>query len=308
MSDEYIDQVINEVFNKPPSPIENKSEPQPEANLESTQEAEAEAQPIENDETEVVEEDAQTNDESDDESDDQSDEREQSEDKREKFSKKAENALSRKKKQLANLRDKYAALEARARELEQLQAQNAPQNQGAPREEDFENYGDYLKAVAVHEFKQAQEVEQKKALEAQFHEQQQQQVMAKAQYVADKAKDAMKSIPDFKALYAENVDTIESLPKVVEEAFLDLDEPALAFYALAKENDGAGLEKLTDPNLSYKDVLKTLINAQLRGQDLAKRKPIPKAAAPIESLKGTGNYTKPLHHQSAEELMKWINS
>lgn len=216
------------------------------------------------------------------------------------FPKKAVNALSRRDKQIGKLQAQLAAERAELAKYRE-QAAKTPQE---PKEEAYDNYGEFLEAKARMKFEQEQSQKNKQLEEQATQQQKEAWVSERSDYAIEKAKSAIESIPDYKQLFMENADILQSLPKHVEEAFYEADEPALAFYALAKEGK---LDALL--NMSPARVALEIGRAELRGEALSKAKPVTKAPTPIQGLKGTGNSTKTINENSTwEELDKWLKT
>lgn len=214
------------------------------------------------------------------------------------FPKKAVNALSRRDKQIGKLQAQLAADRA---ELAKYREVQKPVD-NSPKEQSFDNYGEFLKAVARHEAKQelSQNAEQQKkqtvtAQDEAWH-------VERTEYTTNKAKQAMDTIPDYKQLFMENADILQSLPPHIERAFYESDSPELAFYALAKEGK---LDALLD--MSPQRAAIEIGKAEVRGEALSKAKQITKAPAPIEGLRGTGSSSKTLETMSSKELLEWVN-
>lgn len=213
------------------------------------------------------------------------------------FPKKAVNALSRRDKQIGKLQAQLAADRA---ELAKYREQQKPVD-NSPKEESFDNYGEYLKAVARHEAKQElsetskqQETQATTAQDEAWHAE-------RTEYISQKAKDAIENIPDYKQLFMENADILQSLPPHIERAFYELDSPEMAFYALAKEGKLDAILEMSPVRAAAE-----LGKAEVRGEALSKAKQITKAPAPIEGLKGVGSSTKTLDTMSSKELLDWV--
>ena len=219
------------------------------------------------------------------------------------FPKKAVNALSRRDRQIGKLRAEQQQLHA---ELQRLKAQAQPQEQSNsqrpsdyPDEDKFDNYGDFLKAVARYEARQEM-AEGSKRQQQEFQSIQEQQWVAKREAeIADQASEAASSIPDFAQTIAEYSDVIDSFPPQLERLFLECEEPAMAFYALAKEGKLEDLIHMTP----YRAAME-IGRAQDRGSALSQRKPITKAPAPIAPAKGIGSTGKSLADMDASEMLK----
>lgn len=215
------------------------------------------------------------------------------------FPKKAVNALSRRDKQIGKLQAQLAAERAELAKYREQQAK-APQ---LPSEESFDNYGEYLKAKNRAEFEQEQSEKTRQQQERQLSQQREQWIAERTDYAIDKAQKAIQSIPEYKQLLVENADIVNSFPDHVANAFYEADEPALAFLALAKEGKLDALLQMSPSRVAIE-----IGKAEIRGEALSKAKPVTKAPAPLEGLKGTGGSTKTLDTMNHEQLMAWVDS
>lgn len=216
------------------------------------------------------------------------------------FPKKAVNALSRRDKQIGKLQAQLAAERAELAKYREQQAKTPKDN--APDENAFDNYGEYLKAVARYEAKQELSQTSKQQKEAESAAQEEAWISERSAYASERAVKAVETIPDYKQLFMENADVLQSLPPHVERAFLEADAPELAFYALAKEGR---LEALL--NMSPSKAAIEIGRAELRGEALSKAKPVTRAPAPVAGVKGASGTTKTLDTMNSSELMKWFN-
>ena len=216
------------------------------------------------------------------------------------FPKKAVNALSRRDKQIGKLQAQLAAERAEVAKYREQQIKSPADT--SPKEESFDNYGEYLKAIVRHEAQQELSQNSKKQEEQATTAQQEAWHAERTEYVTSKAQKAMETISDYKQLFMENSDILQSLPPHIERAFYELDSPELAFYALAKEGR---LDAILD--MSPVRAAAELGKAEIRGETLSKAKQITKAPSPIEGLKGTGSSTKSLDTMSSKELLDWVN-
>ena len=218
------------------------------------------------------------------------------------FPKKAVNALARRDKKISKMQAEHAANLSELHKFRE-QAQKA-EIADAPKEDAFDNYGDYLKAVARHEMKQETSAESQKQQEAQFAEKEQAYVAERETYATEKALAAIAEVPEYKQLVIENADVLQSLPPHLERAFLEADEPAYAFLALAKEG---ALESLSD--MSPARAAMEIGKAEVRGAAMAQKKEITKAPAPIAQVRGTGKVNKSINdNPSSDDVMKWLKS
>ncbi len=222
------------------------------------------------------------------------------------FPKKAINALSRRDKQIGKLRaqEQYLRQEL-AKYQEQAQkpkSGNSPEAYDGPVEDDFETYGEFIKAVAKHEARkelaQGAEQNQKSQQSAQIDAWKSE----REQFVADKANELIAENPEYQDLVLENADLLDSFPEHLEHAFLEADNGALAFVVLAKEGK---LESLM--SMSPAKAIMEIGRAQDRGINQAKPKQISKAPPIISSAKGNSPVGKSLDNMSGEEMMKKLN-
>lgn len=222
------------------------------------------------------------------------------------FPKKATRALERRNKKINKLRSEKFELEQRLREFElnnqNKQVQQWQPNSGAePKEDDFENYADYLKALGAYEVRQeyAQREQQ-----SQFERELQSQtnwVNDNVKRVDARVAQAVETIPDLNGLYLENQDVIEGYSDATKYAFLEAERPELAFYAFAKEGRLEELDSYSPTRLAREIAL-----AEIRGEKLSKNRPISKAPAPIKPLKTGGTRAKSLSDMSPTELLEYL--
>lgn len=233
------------------------------------------------------------------------------------FPKKAVNAISRRDKQIFEMKQREAQLKA---DIAKLQA-TAPKPDDAPKEDQFTHYGEFLKAKAIHDFKEQQTKEAEAAKTQELSEVQKKWVTEREGYIEGKAKEAATKLPDYFDVMKENMDLIAKFSPAVERAFYEADNAPMAFYALGKEG------KLEDLNtMSPFQVAATIARAEDRGlamfskaapegneQSVAEipAKPaieISKAPKPLTPNKGSGSTEKPLDKMTASELLEFVNS
>lgn len=219
------------------------------------------------------------------------------------FPKKAVNAISRRDRQIGKLRAEQQQLQA---ELAQLRAQVKPQEQSNnqrpsdyPDEDKFDNYGDFLKAVARYEARQ-ELAEGNKRQQQEYQTIQEQQWIAKRETeIAEQATEVAASIPDFGQTISEYSDVIDSFPPYLERLFIECENAPLAFYTLAKEGKLEGLIHMSP----YRAAME-IGRAMDRGLAISQRKVITKAPTPIAPARGTGQSGRSLTELSGEELLK----
>lgn len=224
--------------------------------------------------------------------------------------KKADNRISRLEKSRAKkdwqLSEQGKQLEALRKEIEGFKQSNQPKNK-EPDENDFDNYGDYLKAVA--RYKPQQENQPEKAVDPKKIEEQAYATAKEAvhyeqrvNHVAQQAQKAMAESPELQQLFADNEDILDSFPPQIEKVFLDADNAPAAFYALTKEGKLELLAQMNPTQAAY-----TIAQAQIRGEQMMKAAKVSKAPAPITGAKGASQSGKPLGQQSWSELKKNLN-
>lgn len=214
------------------------------------------------------------------------------------FPKKAVNAISRRDKQIAKLKAELAEFKS----MQEKAKAESDYKSSAPNEDDFDNYGDYLKAQILHELgnnsQQKQEPQQytpEQQAQAQWYQERESQVATKAQEYS-------KSNPEFANLINEYSDVLDTIPPQVERLFFELNDASAAFYALAK--DGL-LENVVamSPAMAASHILQ----AEKRGIEYLQTKKVTSAPAPIRSAKGAGKHTKTVNSMSGEELLNWLD-
>jgi len=196
------------------------------------------------------------------------------------FPKKAVNAISRRDKQIKKMRDEMAAYKAELERFRQSQT-SQPKVDDAPKEESFNNYGDFLEAKILHKLQKEaagkNEAQQKQQPEVSYEAQM--WVEERRESVQEKASEYMQSIPDYKDVFMEYGSIADELPEHVQMAFLEADDAPLAFYNLAKEGRLESLATMSP----YKAAMEI---ARAQKPVGAPKQTISKAPAPISSAKG----------------------
>ncbi len=228
------------------------------------------------------------------------------------FPKKAVNAISRRDKIIEKERANKAALQA---ERDALQAeiakikssntQKGGNDDGRPKEEDFDTFAEYLKADLLFELERNQATQRAESENSRKQEQLTQQQLAynaqREQVIVAKGNEYVKSIPDFQSTLVENADIADEFPAHVVQAFYEADDGALAFYNLAKEGR---LEELATMN-PYKAAME-IARAESKKPVLNK---ITNAATPIAPVKGSGGAgSQNLGSMSYSDLKKFLAS
>lgn len=222
----------------------------------------------------------------------------------EKFPKKAERALERRNKKINKLRAEKAELEKELNDFRARpqQTEDKPiEGLQEPREDDFEDYAEYLVAKGEYNVKRENVAMEQEFKQRQAFESQQQWVSERAKYVDERAAKAVESIPELDGLYHENQDIIEGYQDSTKLGFLTVEKPEMAFYALATEGKLEELDSMNPVQLGY-----TLRDAEIRGEEMSKARPQSKAPAPIQPAKGTGTRSKTLDDMSPSELLAYL--
>lgn len=181
---------------------------------------------------------------------------------------------------------------------------NQPNKADGPQEDQFDNYGDYLKAVARYEAKQELAQSQPKPQEQpQVSVQEQVWVAKREDAVAEQAKALLQTNPEYQQILNDNSDILDAMPPHIERVFLEADNAPLAFIALAEEGK---LESLL--SMSPARAAMEIAKAETRGEAMVKAKKITSAPAPLSPNKGSGQVGKSLDAMSGKELNAWRKS
>lgn len=227
------------------------------------------------------------------------------------FPKKAVRALSRRDKKIEKLQAELAAYRAgqvptnnvRASQPQATQPKNQTNDQG-PREEDFDNYGDFVAARAEHNvlkrLKEQQEAASK-AMETQQHESKvREYIEARDDEIAEQAKAYMSQIPDYESVMREAADIVDSIPDEIRRLFYEAEDAALAAYNLAKSGK---LERLATMS-PYKAAIEIDRAQQIKPQV----RKVPSAPQPIKGMTGaSASGSKSFDAMSGEEIIKKLN-
>jgi len=222
------------------------------------------------------------------------------------FPKKAVNALSRRDKTIGKLRAEQQRLISELNEMKSSSTNNKPKDD-PPNEDDFDTYGDYLKAVTKHEIKQslAENENNKKevSLKRQQTENDQRIRQERAEIVSKQSDDYRKSIPDFSSIVESNIDIVNSFSEEIQSLFMEADNAPMAFYALAKEGK---LEMIS--NLSPTMAAMEIGRAIDRGVAMTSKTNTintTQAPRPMSGVNGTKGGSKSPADMNADEIVKW---
>lgn len=202
------------------------------------------------------------------------------------------------------LERRIADLEARTKAPE---GKTTPDD-GRPKEENYgpqgkdgKTWGDYARDLASYEAKRmAAEVNKQTREQASAFERQA-RIQERVDHAADNSVAAAKAFADFKQVETDNMDALRNLPESIKELFREADNPAYAFYQLAKDGQ---LDQLEDVSAARA----ALLIARAEDKALASKKPVTKAPAPLTSARGTASGEKSLDQYSPDELRRWMRT
>lgn len=198
---------------------------------------------------------------------------------------------------------RIADLEAKHKAPESKETQTV--NDGRPKEEDYgkngKTWGDYARDLARYEAKTFAEENKRTTQEQTSEIERQERIQERVEHAADNSVAAAKTFADFKQVETDNMDVIRSLPDTIKELLRESDNPAYAFYQLAKDGLLSDLADVSPAKAA-------LMIARAEDKALAAKKPITKAPAPLSAAKGTATGEKPLQERSGDELRKWLYS
>lgn len=221
------------------------------------------------------------------------------------FPKKAVNAISRRDKQIGKMRAEMAALQAEVAKYTQNQAQ-PPKNQtvvneGFPKEEDYETYGDFLEAKLLHKIKQEQATQDKSKQEQALSAQKQEWVNQREQEIVSKVEGHKGAIPDFVQVIETYADIADEFPEYIVQAFYEADDAPLAFYNLAKDGKLEALSSMSP----YRAAMEIAL-AQNKKSPVLNR--VSNTPAPISAAKGSGSGSKSLENMSWSEMKTFLKT
>lgn len=209
------------------------------------------------------------------------------------FPKKARNAISYRDK-------KIAKLQAELREYQQkAQQQPSQQKESGPREEDFDNYGDFLEAKILHKISG----EKKQPNQApEINTQQQQYIAQRTQDIAAREAEHVKAIPDFQEVMTEHAELVAFFPPEIKQVLLEADDASLAVYNLAKSGDLASLAELSPYRAA-------MVVAQAQAIKPQAKPAVAPKHIPMQGAKGTGKGSSSLAELANDpnKLYEWYS-
>jgi len=207
------------------------------------------------------------------------------------------------KRQTAANRDaqrRYEEAQAKLKEYESKKPES-----GAPKQDDFDNYEDFVKAQAKYEAKQEFEAERAKETQAKQREaeaRQAQEYLGKFEKLAAEMRETSPDFDEKFEVVSEVVSTVpDGMGKQAFQYFMrEAENPAEVVYHLGAQPEL--LEKLQ--GMSPVGIIKelALLEHGLKGKPKSKADP---KAPPITPVKGNGKTAKPLVERSAEEVLEW---
>lgn len=205
------------------------------------------------------------------------------------FPKKAVNALNRKDKKINKLR-------AQLRELEEKldQQTNISQERKTVTPDEFDTYGEYLKAEMKAELEQQLGQTAAQQQQAQLNAQKEQLMQQRDNEIAVQTQEVSKYVPDLKETMQQHIHTLDALPQSIADIFYNIDNAPIAAYVLAKEGK---LETLayTSPHVAAYEIMA----AQNKGMELLNKSAsqsnhVSQAPQPMKAVRGTGSHKKQL--------------
>lgn len=226
------------------------------------------------------------------------------------FSAKAKNAIRYRDRKLSKANARIRELEALKNHYEQAYQSKASELK-APAENQFDNFGDLVKADARYEVKKEILAAEKASQSELLTKQHQEAVAQREAEIAESAAEFSKAVADYQQTIAPVLPVVDALPAQIQAMIRDLDNPVAALYTLAKERR---LESLAYANPHFAAV--TLLQAQERGENFyssqAQRLDATKqtrAPEPMRGARGTATSTsKSLESMNAKELLKWVGN
>lgn len=220
------------------------------------------------------------------------------------FPKKAQNALSRRDRTIGRLQARLREMEAKYNEKTQAESSTKQPEDKGPQEKDFDTYGEFIEARA--EWRAEKKFEQKfaerdkaakEATKNQLPLEQQQFIAMRSKEIEKKSAEYSTSIPDFDDVQEENLEIVANLPQGIKMAMLEADDPAIAFYNLAKDGTLADLANMTPT--------KAAMVIALASQKVPS-KPT-QAPKPMQGAKGVGQSTSDFKiAKDSNAMREWL--
>lgn len=220
------------------------------------------------------------------------------------FPKKAVNALSRRDKQIGKLKAEKQQMRQELEELRQKAAPKAEVKDESPKEDDFETYGEYLRAEARFAAKQELRETQKQQTETKAKADADEWEEDRRIAIEENHQEALKTFSDFKTLLDDNSDDKGqiSLSPAARRALLESDNGAFALHSILKNGALDELNQLSATKAAM------LVARHEDKAIAASKKQTTKAPTPMTPSKGVASNSKSLDRMSPDELHKWVYS
>lgn len=218
--------------------------------------------------------------------------------------KKLENALSYRKKQEARYRkDAEAARqenETLRKQLEKFAPKEQPKTEGAPKEEDFKTYADYLEARTDWKLEQRLTAQESKQKESRQTEEDSRFLESRIPDITAKRDAIAKTNPEIMEVVNSYTDTLDRLHPTLAKMLIEADNPTLAAHYLATEGvlDNIASMSLEDARVEFRLAQKMQITPP---------KQQTKAPAPLPASRGSVPASKPLEKLTALEAHKLLS-
>jgi phage shock protein A len=208
--------------------------------------------------------------------------------------------------QTAANRDAQRRWEEAQAKLKEYESKAKPATDGAPKQEDFDNYEDYVKAQAKYEAKQefeAKQAEERQALQRANEAKQLKEYVEKFDKLAASMREAHTDFDEKFEIVHEAVSTVpDGMGKQAFQHFMrEAENPAEVAYHLGANPEL--IEKLqgASPVQIIKEL--TLLEHGLKGKTKSRTET---KTPPITPLKGSGKASTDLSGKSAKELVAWV--
>ena len=212
------------------------------------------------------------------------------------FPKKAVNAISRRDKTIGRLK---AQLDAANAEMERFRSSPPPRQEsakepGEPKEADYQNYHDYMRAVQRYDLEQAiakMQGSQQSTIKEQTQAAQQQQFIAQRETeIATEAREFIAEHPEAQGMLEEHADVIDGLPPQIQTLFLDPEVNApQAMFNLIKQGKLEDLAFMS-PQRAAIEIGRAMAQPITRSQTKAPT-PIPAARGSVPGGKNPAEFS-----------------
>lgn len=220
--------------------------------------------------------------------------------------KKLLNAMSHRDRRIGKMTAQKYETEAQLRQLQERLAKYETKDSPAstaPETAKFDNYEDYLKALAEYKVNEKFSESEKKRQTEQQQVSQHTRHAERIAHIEENDAVAREAFSDFENVFKDNEHIVMEAPDHIKQAFLEAENPAFAFYALAKEGK---LESML--SMSPYQAVAMIARYEDKALALSKTKQVTKAPAPLTPSKGTSVGSKSIESLSGDDLLKWVYS